>query len=520
MQGEPLRILLVEDEAAHAELVRRAFAVGAGAVSLSTASNLQEARAKLAEAAPDLLIADLILPDGRGTELLPKAGEDRSFPVVMMTAHGDQEMAVAAMKAGALDYVVKSEATFADMPHIAERALREWGHVREQKKLEKQLRHFEKMEAIGQLAGGVAHDFNNQLGAILGYAELLRDHLKDNERLRRYADTIVQSAKHSADLTRQLLAFSRQGKYRSEPVDIHQTIKQVVSLLERSIDKRITIKKILTAKQAVTSGDPTQLENAFLNIAINARDAMPTGGALAFTTETAAIEAGSAHERLLGLVPGRYLQVSISDTGIGMDAETQKHIFEPFFTTKGIGEGAGMGLAGAYGTFKNHQGAVGVYSEPGRGSIFKVYLPLSEAAGKKIDLSAAIPAIKGTGHVLIADDEEVMRSAAADILLSLGYEVTCRNDGTEAMEYYRKAWRHIDLVILDLIMPGLNGCDTFHAMKEVNPQVKAIISSGYGLDDDIQKTLEDGAAAFVQKPFRLAELSQAVAKVLGGKRTD
>jgi len=383
-------------------------------------------------------------------------------------------------------------------------------------KLEEQLRQSEKMEAIGQLAGGIAHDFNNQLSGIMGYADLIREDVGDNQHLSRYADNIIISTRRAADLTSQLLAFARKGKILSMPVNIHKLIVEVVALLQRSIDKRIEIKQQLNANPPMTRGDPTQLQNAILNLAINARDAMPNGGELILSTDTIELDEVYTRKNLaFEVTPGRYLQICVTDTGIGMDEETKKHVFEPFFTTKEIGKGTGMGLPAVYGTVKSHKGSISFYTEPGRGTIFKLFLPLY-LEDIEIDAESLIQGvyIKGSAKILLVDDEELVRSVAKDMLEGMGYKVITSSNGRKAMDTYIKEWKNIDLVILDMIMPEKDGKETFLAMKEVNPGIVALLSSGYSIDSKIEQLLEFGVKGFIQKPYRSTDLSKKVADVL------
>jgi len=246
------------------------------------------------------------------------------------------------------------------------------------KKMEERLRQSEKLEAVGQLAGGIAHDFNNQLAGIVGYADLVRAETEDGTDLANSVDRILVAARRAADLTGQLLAFARRGKYESAAVDVHELVEEVVSLLRHSVDKRISIEQNLAAQPSYTLGDATQLQNAILNLAINARDAMPVGGTLTITTRLYDLDDDDEHSSPEGVPPGRYVQLEVADTGTGMDDDTRRRIFEPFFTTKPKGKGTGMGLAAVYGTVKSHGGTIGVSSEPGRGSVFRILLPLYE----------------------------------------------------------------------------------------------------------------------------------------------
>lgn len=386
--------------------------------------------------------------------------------------------------------------------------------ITERKQMEERLRRSEKMEAIGQLAGGIAHDFNNQLTGIIGYADLIREEVQDNEMLCRYSDNILRTVKRASDLTAQLLAFARKGKYLSVSIDIHSIITEVVSLLSHSIDKKIKVKQNLHAKPPVTIGDPTQIQNALLNLAINASDAMPDGGELIFATETLTLEQDYCRNNNYEIVPGPYLQVCVSDTGVGMDIKTQEHIFEPFFTTKAVGKGTGMGLSAVYGTVRSHRGAISVYSELGYGTTFKIYLPLHEAEEKTDLQNITIMPVKGGARVLLVDDEDVVLEIVAEMLRSLDCKVVTCKDGDEAVKYYKKSWKHIDLVILDMVMPKMDGRETFLAMREINPDVKVILSSGYSINGKAHELLDEGVMAFIQKPYRRAILSQRIAEIL------
>ncbi len=386
----------------------------------------------------------------------------------------------------------------------------------ERKQMENQLRQSEKMQAIGQLAGGIAHDFNNQLGSILGYADMVREEVGDNPTLARYVDNILISVRRSADLTAQLLAFSRQGKYQDIIVDIHNVIHEVVSMLQHSIDKRIVIKQHLNANPPATTGDPTQLQNAILNLALNARDAMPRGGDLIFSTDVVQVDKSYKKNSAFKVTEGSYIQICVTDTGTGMDKKTQKHAFEPFYTTKEQGKGTGMGLAAVYGTVKNHNGFVNIYSEPGKGSTFKVYLPLAESETSHSEVKGiSAPAKTGAGHILLVEDDEMLRDAATAMIEALGYEVTVCADGKDAVTFYKKSWEKVDLVLLDMVMPVMDGRDTFIAMRKINPEIVALLSSGYSLNGEAKSILEEGVKGFIQKPYRKSELAEKIAELFG-----
>ena len=381
--------------------------------------------------------------------------------------------------------------------------------------LEEKIRQSEKMQAVGQLAGGIAHDFNNQLTGILGYSEMLISSLKD-EQLIKKANIIKKSALRAADLTTKLLDFSRKGKVLSVPVSIHKIIEEVAGILEHSINKQITIRQILNADPETTLGDHNQLQNALLNIAINARDAMPDGGELVFETAVVNLDKNFFQKQPYDTLPGSYLMISIADNGVGMDVETQNHMFEPFYTTKGIGKGTGMGLASVYGAIHNHKGYIGVYSEVDHGTTFRIYLPLINETLPPEQAEYNKP-VEGTARILLVDDEEMILEYMTSALKELGYLVTTCSNGKEAVRYYENSWREVDLVILDMIMPVMGGRETFTLMKNINPEILAILSSGYSIDGEAQSILDDGVKAFITKPHRLIELSKKVAQVLQGK---
>jgi two-component system, cell cycle sensor histidine kinase and response regulator CckA len=386
--------------------------------------------------------------------------------------------------------------------------------ITQRRRMEDHLRQVDKMEAIGQLAGGVAHDFNNQLTGILGFAELLRGRLRHDDTLRQYSEAIFEAAKRSAQLTGQLLAFARKGKFQSAPVDLHRTVHDVIVLLERTIDKRIRIRTDLDASDAVVHGDPAQLQHALLNVAINARDAMPEGGVITFSTELSVLDDAFCRTNPCDVAPGRYWHLTISDTGHGMDGATVEHMFEPFFTTKPEGKGTGLGLAAVWGTVKNHKGAVGVRSEIGRGTSFSLYLPASTDTVRDSSPASAHRAPATTsGRVLLVDDEDVVLAVGAAVLGELGHGVTCARSGREAVDLLRADPTGYDAVLLDMMMPEMSGAETYRAMREIRGDLGVILSSGYSLNDEAQRLLDDGAVDFVVKPYERARLVRALGKV-------
>lgn len=385
----------------------------------------------------------------------------------------------------------------------------------ETRRMQERLQHVEKMDAIGQLAGGIAHDFNNQLVGILGFSELLCRRLDDAE-MKRFAEGIVTAARRSADLTRSLLTFSRAGKQRSEGVDIHGLMGEVVMLLEHTIDKRIVIRQDFRAANPMVQGDPAQLQNALLNLALNARDAMTNGGELVLSTTESVFDEERCASYAEDLQPGPYLCVSVTDNGTGMDEVTRKRIFEPFFTTKGSGRGLGLGLPAVYGAARSHGGTVTVYSEVGHGTTFRFYLPLPQPSrtpeGSRQDKAPTKAARKA--RILLVDDEPVVRDVATEALRQAGYEVVTHATGPDAIVHFRDSWRETDLVILDMIMPEMTGHALCCALREIDPNVKAILATGFSLNGEARKILADGVLGFVQKPFHIQELLESVAEAL------
>ncbi len=384
--------------------------------------------------------------------------------------------------------------------------------------LEQRFRESEKLRTLGQLAGGVAHDFNNMLGVILGYADLIGGQVGGGEHASsataRYGGKIHEAAVRASELVKQLLAFSRQGKYEHKAIDLHRTIADVAEILGHTINRNITIVQQLHAEAATVLGDAAQLQNMILNLAVNARDAMPDGGALRFETSIVTIDAACGQDAANDLGDGRYVRLDIADTGVGMDMETQAHALEPFYTTKGPGKGTGLGLPSAYGIAKGHGGAMDIVSAPNEGTTISVYLPVGDAAVTGAS-SAPFRARRGNGTVLVIDDEESMRDVAGEMLREMGYEVLTAADGREGAEQYRRQDKRIDVVIVDMIMPVMSGPECIRELLQADSGVRIVVASGYALDTQTRSALGMGVKCFLHKPFDAAALSEAVAWALG-----
>ncbi len=389
---------------------------------------------------------------------------------------------------------------------------------KEREALEAQLQGAQKMEAIGTLAGGIAHDFNNILQAIIGYTQImlmgkdLSD--PDHEKL----EAIEASAQRASELTKRLLIFGRKVESQLRPVDLNQEVVQVSKMLERTIPKMISIELNLSDNLQVINGDPVQIEQIMMNMGVNARDAMPDGGKLFFETKNVTLDEKFCKNHL-GASPGEYVLLKVSDTGHGMDKELQEHIFEPFFTTKETGKGTGLGLAMVYGIVKSHVGYITCMSEPGEGTAFSIYFPIIESEiDSRVSKEAEAPIEGGTETILLVDDEESIRQLGEELLGSFGYAVLTAPDGESALELYEKENKRVDLVILDLSMPGMGGKRCLEKLVEMNPRIKVIIASGYSVNGPTKDAIDAGAKGFVGKPYEVRQMLQAIRKVMDDKR--
>ncbi|MBU5636303.1 response regulator [Geomonas sp. Red69] len=670
------KILVVEDDDAHAELIRRGFSDLSGQYELTVAATVKEAVERIRSLDYDIVLTDYLLPDGKGGDLV--AHSANIAPVVMMTSHGSEQVAVEAMKSGAIDYVVKMPEVFDAMPRIVERALREWDHMLEHKraaealklqshrlehevserqlaqealqeqalllkkeiadrklaqetlrlseekfhkafdsaplimvitdieegvfldvnrkfvelsgygrdevlgrtstslgwispldrkalidkldedgqvtgmvvtlhakdgrtlkgeyycqritvdgrerllavalditermKLEEQLRHSQKLEAVGVLAGGVAHDFNNILTVIGGYCELLKLDLAEGSPVRDKVMQISAAADRAANLTRSLLAFSRKGEVKAAPANLNDIVRGVEKFLRRIIGEDIALTTSLAEGSLWAIVDSGQIEQVLMNLAANARDAMPKGGKLFVETERQEIDQAFVHAHGFG-TPGQYALLTLSDTGEGMDEATRKKIFDPFFTTKVVGKGTGLGLAIVYGIVTQHKGFVNVYSEPGIGSTFRIYLPAISAAEPEKSLPSVEPEVRGTETILVAEDDLHVLDLVASILRQYGYDIIHAANGLEAVQRFKEN-PQIKLVLMDIIMPVMNGKEAAETIREYRPDARILFTSGYTADIIRSRSDLDEGAELVMKPVKPMVLLKKIREML------
>jgi signal transduction histidine kinase/ActR/RegA family two-component response regulator len=444
--------------------------------------------------------------------ILHEAGAD--IPLVAVSGDAPEESLLEVLKAGAADYVRRNH--LSRLGVTVSRELSQAEGRRERNRLEQQFRQAQKMEAVGRLAGGVAHDFNNLLTVITGYAELLLS--SDLEASQRTAlQEIQRAAERGGALTHQLLAFSRGQPFTARTVQLNTLIVRMQKMLSRLIGEDIELIAVAAAEPATIRTDPGQLEQVVMNLVVNARDAMPGGGKLVIETANAQVDQTYAGPNV-DLKPGSYIVLAISDTGMGMDPETVTHLFEPFFTTKAPGKGTGLGLATAYGIVKQSGGAISVYSEPGRGTTIKIYLPAAEAKAA-VEASGQGPAaaLRGSETILVLEDEARVRKLVCEVLAGRGYRVLEAVRGEEAIRMAREHKGRIHLLLTDVVMPEMSGPQALEQIRARHPNVKVLFMSGYTDEAMVHHGILDSGAAFLQKPFLPETLARKVREVLASQ---
>ena len=507
-----VRILLVDDDPQAQALIEMALADARFDRVVETVSTAYDGLQRIADDEHDLYLVDYRLPDGNGLELIRNAkAQGASKPFILLTGFGSGAIDEAALREGAADYVEK-QLVATHLERSIRYALRHWQADYAIREREEQLRQAQKMEAIGRLAGGIAHDFNNLLTAIIGYTDLISDRPSTDDATRRDVREIRRAADRAASLTRQLLAFGRKQFLRPVVLDLNDTVNGLLQMLPRLIGAHIQTMTQLSPGLWRVTADPTQMEQVLVNLVLNARDAMPSGGTIAIATSNRDVTAELAEAERLGVNPGTYVQLTVSDTGTGMDAKTRAHAFEPFFTTKPVGKGTGLGLATVYGIVDQSGGAITMETALGHGTTVKIYLPAEPVPADRQEPVPARAATSGTESILLVEDNDAVRELAVQTLRGRGYTVIEARDGEEALQHVIGGAR-VHLLVTDVVMPGLSGPNLAARLLQQIPRLRVLYMSGYGADATAAHGTW-GGVPLLQKPFTPSELAERVRTAL------
>jgi two-component system, cell cycle sensor histidine kinase and response regulator CckA len=519
----PLRLLHLEDDPVDAELIVTTLIEGGIPCQSQLVDTRQAFVAALKEGRMDLILADYSIPGFDGMTALTLARQHRpDVPFLFVSATIGEELAIDAMHHGATDYVLKQR--LGRLVPSVQRALRELDDRAERKRAEealrqseKQFRQSQKMEAVGRLAGGIAHDFNNLLTIIMGYSQVLLTELGPQHPLRGKIEETLKAGGKAASLIRQLLTFSSKQSMDPKILSLNTAVTSLENMLRRLIGEDVQFVVKLDPKNGRLRADQTHLEQVLVNLVVNARDAMPNGGTI--TIETAQVElTRSPVYHIAPLQPGSYVRLTVSDTGCGMDLKTQSHIFEPFFTTKGEGKGTGLGLSTVYGIVTQCGGAIDVTSRVGHGTRFDLYFPSVES-----DILTTTPTQpsgrpqRGTETILLAEDEPSVRTLVRDELRKLGYKVVEAKNGVEACLLATQQAESFQLLLTDVVMPGMGGRELAQHLSVINPELRTLFMSGYMDDVGIMAGQEEGTTSFLQKPFTPEVLASSVRNLLDAR---
>lgn len=512
-----IRLLLIEDSHDDAELIVRELRRGGYVVTFERVDTKAAVVAAMDNKDWDLIVCDYSMPQFSGMDALRLLrSHETETPFIFVSGTIGEDTAVSALKEGAQDYVMKDN--LKRLLPAVERELREVDQRRERQRLEVQLEQLRRFEAIGRLAGGIAHDFNNVLGVILGWAQIGLEQTSDSSAVHEHFKKIHDQAGRAAGLTSQLLAFARRQVLQPRNVSLNNIVSDALQLLRTGLGGSISLKADLAPDLDITRADPSQLEQVLMNLVWNARDAMPQGGEVILRTENLKVTQEFVRSHPYAH-PGKYVRLSVSDSGTGMDAATLDRIFEPFFTTKEIGKGTGLGLPTVYGIVKQHNGFLDVYSEPGNGTAFYVYLPAS--SGVVDPPVAKIEDSVGGGKetILVAEDHEDLRELAQVLLASNGYNVILASNGREALHLFKANIDDVRLVILDVVMPLIAGPEVYTRMLALRPHLPVIFTTGHSAETaSLNSSIEQGAL-FLQKPYTPQVLSRTVRSALDRTRS-
>ncbi|MGC2468161.1 MAG: response regulator [Candidatus Acidiferrum sp.] len=509
-----LRLLMVEDSEDDAALLllllrQAGFEINSGRVDSAAAL------ARALNQNWDIIISDHSMPHFSGTEALKIVrASDAVVPFIFVSGTIGEDVATEAMRNGAQDYVLKTN--LKRLVPAVQRELRDAGERKERKRLERRVQQLQKYEAIGRLVGGIAHDFNNMIGAILGWAEMGCEETQPENKLHNRFQKICDQSVRAGKLTSQLLAFAGGQVLQTRRINLNTLVKEEMSLLGRIIGEDIEVQVRVAPDLRVTLADPTQIEQVLMNLCLNARDAMPGGGQLLIATQNVELGTEFCHNHAYSQ-PGNYVLLSVTDTGVGMDAATMDSMFEPFFTTKGTGKGTGLGLATVHGIVNQHGGFILTSSEPGKGTSFQVYLPAESGHHEPDDKACSNQPLRGTETILLAEDHEGLRDTAQEMLQALGYRILAASDGAKALELFKLNADQIDLIVMDVVMPSLGGPEAYLEMSALRPAIPVIFTTGYTPKARALVSMVESGAAILRKPYSLVSLSQSVRGALQPK---
>ena len=511
-----IAVLLVDDDADDYLLTKDLLSkLDGDRYDIQWVSDHRSALRAAHEGEHDVYLVDYRLGADDGIELVRELiANGHDVPVIVLTGQGNRDVDVEAAQAGAADYLVKGEVSPALLERTIRYAMQGRAHLRALRESEEGLRQAQRMEAVGQLAGGVAHDFNNMMSVVIGFSEFVLAHLDDAHPQRAHVEEIMRAGKRASTMTQQLLAFSRKQVLDPRVFDLNTVVADVETMLQRLIGEDIELVSVLDPELEPIEADPGQLEQVLMNLVINARDAMPTGGKLTIETANVDLDAEYA-SRHLDVVPGPYVLLAVSDTGVGMEAETLRQIFEPFFTTKEEGKGTGLGLATVFGIVKQSGGDIHVYSEPSQGTTFKIYLPRTQAPVDRVEppVAGTKPA-RGTETVLLVEDEELVRSLERKVLEESGYTVLEALSANHALELAEQHDGVIDLLLTDVVMPQLSGRELADLLAPERPEMRILYASGYTADAITRHGVLEQGIAFLPKPLTPTSLLRKVREVL------
>jgi two-component system, cell cycle sensor histidine kinase and response regulator CckA len=521
LETKLLRILILEDTDSDAELVEHELRKAGIQFATTRVICKEDFLNEVTNRPPDIILSDYSLPQFSGIEALRLVNAHGcQSPFILVTGSQTEEVAVECMKEGAADYILKSSLT--RLPSALVGALKRREAEKEKaealealRQSQEQLLQSQKLEAVGQLAGGIAHDFNNLLTAIMGYSQLGLSGLADGDPMQRNLGEIKKASERAASLTRQLLAFSRKQVLQPKVLDLNSVVPDMERMLRRLIGEDIGLRTALQPDLGRVKADPGQMEQVIMNLAVNGRDAMPSGGKLTLETANVSLDENYARQHV-GVVPGAYVMLAVSDTGIGMDDETQQHVFDPFFTTKEIGKGTGLGLSTVYGIVKQSGGSIWVYSEVGKGTTFKVYLPrVDERAERYKHAEILADAPLGSETILLVEDADMLRRLAKEVLETSGYRVLEAATGRDAMRIVQENSETIQLLLTDVVMPEMSGRELANRIAPVRPEMRVLYMSGYTNDAIVHHGVLDEGINFIQKPFSPDALTLKVREALG-----